>query len=43
MAPRVAWALHQTHGALIRRLRAYLLVVGAHRHQRSTWLMLGSI
>jgi len=43
MAPRMAWAMHRMNGALNSRLQAHLLVVGAHRHERSTWLMLGNI
>ena len=43
MAPRMAWALHETHGALGSHLLAHLLAVGAHRREQSTWLMLGSM
>lgn len=43
MAPRMARALHETHGALGCHLLAHLLAVGAHRRERSTWLMMVSM
>ena len=41
MALRAAWALHQAHVVLEGHRQVHLLVVGAHRHERWTRLMLG--